>query len=407
MRHLRQEQLRNYMAELVVERRETQGFLDLDVSSIEDRIVTSRFALNEQEVETCLTAHRKLINQTELSSDEQFLYEAIVLPTERPAMLIRDNSYDKPPAPWQSFDKAAVRSRIERAIRSVGRVEILGTNSPPYAGTAFVVGPGLLMTNRHVAEMFSAGRGDNVSFKEGLGSAIDFGQEKGRSDSPQTHVVREVVMCHPYWDMAVLRVPSLSVRHLDLSPLHPEECTRRKVAVLGYPAKDHRGDQQIQRRIFGDNFGVKRLQPGYVTGPIDYREKERDRNSWRTVLAHDASTLGGNSGSAVVDVETGNVIALHFAGRYGVTNYAVPAFELSRDARVRDCGVEFAEGVADRPNPWQSHWDNTSAEHAKTRSFFQQTHQQRQTIDIQISIPIRITAQVETDQTTTKAIDNG
>jgi V8-like Glu-specific endopeptidase len=33
-------------------------------------------------------------------------------------------------------------------------------------------------------------------------------------------------------------------------------------------------------------------------------------------MVHDSSTLGGNSGSAVIDTETGEVLALHFGGEY-------------------------------------------------------------------------------------------
>ena len=42
-------------------------------------------------------------------------------------------------------------------------------------------------------------------------------------------------------------------------------------------------------------------------------------------MEHDASTLGGNSGSAVIDLETGEAVGLHFAGSYLQANYAVPA----------------------------------------------------------------------------------
>ena len=41
-------------------------------------------------------------------------------------------------------------------------------------------------------------------------------------------------------------------------------------------------------------------------------------------MTHDSSTLGGNSGSALIDVATGRVVGLHFAGRYLEANYAVP-----------------------------------------------------------------------------------
>ena len=47
---------------------------------------------------------------------------------------------------------------------------------------------------------------------------------------------------------------------------------------------------------------------------------------------HDCSTLGGNSGSAVIDLDTGEVLALHFGGLYHQKNYSVPSSELARDA---------------------------------------------------------------------------
>ena len=43
------------------------------------------------------------------------------------------------------------------------------------------------------------------------------------------------------------------------------------------------------------------------------------------VVLHDCSTLGGNSGSVVLDLATGQAVGLHFAGRFLEANYAVPA----------------------------------------------------------------------------------
>ena len=63
-------------------------------------------------------------------------------------------------------------------------------------------------------------------------------------------------------------------------------------------------------------------------------------------MTHDSSTLGGNSGSAVIDVATGTVIGLHFAGEYLKANYAVPTYELARDRRVADAGLNFQGSVA-------------------------------------------------------------
>ena len=61
-------------------------------------------------------------------------------------------------------------------------------------------------------------------------------------------------------------------------------------------------------------------------------------------MTHDCSTLGGNSGSAVIDVNSGDVVALHFAGEYLKQNYAVPMADLAEDSEVTDAGVETEHG---------------------------------------------------------------
>ncbi|MEM8795848.1 MAG: DNA/RNA non-specific endonuclease, partial [Pseudomonadota bacterium] len=72
---------------------------------------------------------------------------------------------------------------------------------------------------------------------------------------------------------------------------------------------------------------------------------------------HDASTLGGNSGSAVIDLETGHVVALHFAGIARRENYAVPASELVRDPHIVKAGVTFAPAaLTPKTNPWKHLW---------------------------------------------------
>jgi endonuclease G len=74
--------------------------------------------------------------------------------------------------------------------------------------------------------------------------------------------------------------------------------------------------------------------------------------------------LGGNSGSALINLETGAVLALHFGGSYLETNYGVPAWELARDGRVVDAGVSFTGSPPGGSPPWASWWgraDNTEA----------------------------------------------
>ena len=60
------------------------------------------------------------------------------------------------------------------------------------------------------------------------------------------------------------------------------------------------------------------------------------------LMFHDASTLGGNSGSCVVDLETNQVIGLHFAGLYMQYNEALALWRLVDDPLLTRAGVNFA-----------------------------------------------------------------
>ena len=146
-------------------------------------------------------------------------------------------------------------------------------------------------------------------------------------------------MIHPYWDMALLQVDGLSDRNpslvLALEP--PDQLAGRDVAVIGYPALDPRNPTDVQNRVFNSVYYVKRLQPGKL-GP---RRLIRSFDHTVSAMTHDASTLGGNSGSAVVDAASGNVVALHFAGVYLDANFTVPSWELAKDQRVIEAGVKF------------------------------------------------------------------
>jgi len=222
----------------------------------------------------------------------------------------------------------------------------------PYAGTGFVVGQGLIATNRHVAQIFAQGLGLTIRYRAG-DAAIDFKRQVDAPDDERTAYlsVRAVEMIHPYWDMALLRVDGLPTdRMLRLSVKSPEELLDRNVVVIGYPARDERNDVALQDRIFNRTYNVKRLQPGVIRTRAKVQSFENTVNA----VTHDASTLGGNSGSAVIEVDTGEIVALHFAGEYLKANYAVPMYELARDSRVAS-RLNFA-GTLSPTNDWAPAW---------------------------------------------------
>lgn len=281
--------------------------------------------------------------------------EAIILPKIRPVLDVVDGKFHTDHPLWLNLndDKERARQVLIDAIPKVGRIELPGNFNYPYGGTGFVVGENLIMTNRHVAAIFSSGVGTRqIEFIPGKRAGIDFLRELDRPTG-QTLDVKSIKMIHPYWDMALLEVEGIPKKitplKLSLRDIAAEELVM--VAAIGYPAFDTRNDVTVQNDLFRHEFGVKRLQPGTAGGTV----KADSFGKTVDAVRHSCSTLGGNSGSALVDLESGEVVALHFGGRYRVINYAVPSSALAKDDRVIQAGVRF-EGKPSGGAPSWSEW---------------------------------------------------
>jgi len=195
--------------------------------------------------------------------------------------------------------------------------------------------------------------------------------------------------------MALLRVDGLSSTRtpLRLEAAPPDDLRGTEVAVIGYPAEDFRNDHDLQQRIFRGKFRIKRMQPGKITGT---RQSDSFGHPVKA-MTHDSSTLGGNSGSAIVNVKTGHVLGLHFGGVYLSANYAVPSYELSRDPFVIGKRVQFTRenlGVL----PWKSFWDQTATESKPVVPKADGTVQPPPTSgsSVTITIPLQITVSLGT-----------
>lgn len=289
--------------------------------------------------------------------------EAIILPDLRPVIDISGGTFESTHHLWTKLSAdSTIKARIEAALPSIGRIELPGLGAIPYGGTGFVVGDGLLMTNRHVAEIFTRGLGDQqLSFIPGRKAGVDFLRERDNAPG-RVFQITKVRMIHPYWDMAVLEVEGLDPAHkpLPLSLSDARDLSGTEVVVIGYPAFDSRNPADVQDDLFSGRYGVKRLQPGLLQGGFD-------TDSFGKVVraaTHDCSTLGGNSGSETMSIETGEIVALHFAGRYLERNYAVPTAALARDQRVIDAGVVFAGTPPGGSNDWDSWWQRADRREA-------------------------------------------
>jgi endonuclease G len=252
--------------------------------------------------------------------------EAIVLVMGRPVLLVQNDDFDLQTLEtdtWKDRLEQA-RERLKAAVLSVGRIDMDNNPQFDWVGTAWVVAEDVVVTNRHVADIFARRAGDKFVFRTSflgqMAARLDFREELA-SESPLEFRIVDVLHIEDDAgpDMAFLRVDWTSnaeagkrapIQLADsLEPAH-------NVAVIGYPAKDTRTRIPDEMdRIFGEIYNVKRLAPGDVT---DLLEQGR-------FIAHDCTTLGGNSGSVVLDLQTGKATALHFAGRERDRNFAVAA----------------------------------------------------------------------------------
>jgi len=252
--------------------------------------------------------------------------EAIILAFGRPSLLIQDGRFGLPESDVWSQRLNPHLPRIGAAIPSVGRVELLRHPDFEWVGTAWVIAEDVLVTNRHVAMVFAERQGNRFAFKRGVGGdvvavRVDFREEYSRPEELEIEVTDVVFIAEPgslHPDMALLKVAAGSnlPEPLPLSREEPRE--GMLVGVVGYPARDSRNSGPEMARIFENIFDVKRFAPGFLTAAA------------ASELQHDCTTLGGNSGSPVVNLETGEAVGLHFAGRFRVANYAAPAGVVQR-----------------------------------------------------------------------------
>jgi endonuclease G len=323
-------------------------------------------------VDIAADAIAKAQSGQEMTAADALVLEQVILPGQRPVIDVINGAMATPPAGWEWLD--AYRESLGKVLPSVGRIDVPGLPTLPYAGTGFVVGDDILLTNRHVAEVFVNGLGAGqkyLLFRSTLGACLDPQYEVGDPEpgaGPVRFQVVDALLIHPHWDAALLRVAPADGAELPQAlslarrpPAFFGGGGSLNVAVIGYPMLDFRGNVPEQTVIFRNIFGRKRIAPGFLKGFASLPSKFGD-----TVQAveHDASTLGGNSGSAIVDLTSGLVVGLHFGGEYLKANYGVPSWELERDERVTALGVKFADlpdAAADGPGAalpdWIKAWD--------------------------------------------------
>ncbi len=255
------------------------------------------------------------------------LAEAIIFREGYPSLLIRDGDFEEPKLATWRLRLDPHRSRIRNAIASVGRIELTGHPQFNWIGTGWVLEEDIIVTNRHVARIFADPAGEFRTFRPGVTASIDFFEEYESTRELAAAIAQIIHVEGPGdADMALLRLDRRKSAALGLTPIPLAEQPPQSgyIGVIGYPARDPRNDAGDMSRIFDDIYDKKRFAPGSVMDPA----------VTPLTFTHNCTTLGGNSGSAVIDIASGGAIGLHFGGLQGDRNHAVNARTI-RDVAAR------------------------------------------------------------------------
>lgn len=270
--------------------------------------------------------------------------EAIVRMVGRPPLLVtgskvKSDGVDLPDFGADIFDR--IRA-VEPLIGSVGRIEFLN-HDMDWGGTGWVIdrdGPNhlLVVTNRHVAKLVAR----RTAFGSGsylfdpasgvrYGAQIDFNEEVDAvPDQARVAPVEgfTYLAADDAADVAIARIAVPAGFAIEPLPLG-DGSDGEPIAVVGYPARDSRNDPTHMERYFRGLYDVKRFAPGFLRAKAGALR-----------LSHDATTLGGNSGSPLISLASGKAVGLHFAGKFGIGNSAV------RSATLRDVLAGRSTAVA-------------------------------------------------------------
>lgn len=271
--------------------------------------------------------------------------EAIIMRHGYPSLLVRDGTFEQPKLETWRKRLEPYRAVIDTAIAAVGRVELAGHPQFKWIGTGWVLDEQTIVTNRHVADLFVDQGAGAPRFKAGMKASLDF-REEYENTAELVSAITGIVHVEPRdsgVDLALLRLDRRGFAKLNIEPIAISERLDdvEYVGVIGYPAHDTRNDLDDQARIFDDIYEVKRFAPGRI----------KDPNADANAFTHICTTLGGNSGSTVIDIAKGSAVGLHFGGREGQANYAVkPGVILERatssQVQVRRFGVAAGGGGA-------------------------------------------------------------
>jgi hypothetical protein len=298
---------------------------------------------------------------------EATVLEAVVrIDGSRPSLLVHNGAVDAehPTAGDWSKTLAETRDRLRDPIAAIGRVEPANPSAGNFFGTCWVIDAdgGFALTNRHVVEAVWERLPFRVQqtqrgFRIVDGVFVDFVAESGTLQQNLFKVVEAVLPEEDGPGFERLDAAVLRLEPVDGGTDLPAAVTAGadtdgpagmlgSFCVVGFPGRPpfpggvHEGVDWtwVSTTLFGNRYGVKRLAPGTAHRPLG----SFDSDTRRWVFGHDLTTLGGNSGSPVLnwlDPEP-SAFGLHFAGASVDTNVAHAIAACAEQFRAMGVPVE-------------------------------------------------------------------
>lgn len=239
----------------------------------------------------------------------------------RPAFLIKNNIADLSSSPIGSWEESLTTSSsvINKMYKNIGRI---GSNNNPddFNGTGFMISQDLLVTNRHVLEIFGNYDNSTNSWNLKKDVHVDFGFEYQSASNNPVRRIKAVAFApkdainlkvdHLKADLAILELEPCDdeVYPFHLENPFPDDLTR--IYSIGYSGDAPKAirNYPLVKTLFQNLHGYKRIAPGLK---IDVGDSLPDFS-----FAHDASTLLGNSGSVVLFVGLEEIaVGLHYGGK--------------------------------------------------------------------------------------------
>jgi hypothetical protein len=228
----------------------------------------------------------------------------------RPAILLEEG---KPKSARENWAGLLGRHTSDIAAAASATGIIINRNGQR-GGTGFIVAPGVMMTTTFVMDI-----------------ALQLPKEAGSERAPQLCLGQSAKNCGTSLQMGDIlykdeqkgsKLVLVELRNHDPvvnPPLAlaetpaPNTVTGRYAYIIGYPEYDARMPSEFVQRLLGPQPGQKCLMPGRVlafgTGPLSGSGVEPNQ-----VITTDISTSGGTAGGPLIDLLTGKVIGLSYAG---------------------------------------------------------------------------------------------